>query len=157
MTDIEARQDLTGGCQCGAVRYRLTAMPEASLCHCRMCQKAVGGPFAALGAVPVGNLVWVRGAPALFDSSSVASRGFCRDCGTPLTYQARSIDSDRIEITLGSLDDPNRAAPQSQFGIESRVRWLDSLPGLPASPTDAKFAGVVSRQHPDGTSRDGTR
>jgi hypothetical protein len=43
---------LTGGCQCGAVRYALTAMPEgAHFCHCRMCQKAVGGPFAAL--VPV--------------------------------------------------------------------------------------------------------
>jgi hypothetical protein len=39
---------LTGGCQCGAIRYVLTAPPESvHLCHCRMCQKAVGGPFAA--------------------------------------------------------------------------------------------------------------
>ena len=139
----------TGGCQCGAVRYALSAAPEASICHCRMCQKAVGGPFAALASVARADLAWTRGAPTLFESSSLASRGFCRECGTPLTYQARSLDGDKIEVTIGSLDDPGLAAPQKQFGVESRVRWFDALHTLPASPTEAKFAGLVSHQHPD--------
>ncbi len=114
-----------------------------------MCQKAVGGPFAALAAVSLEHLTWTRGAPALFESSSIASRGFCRDCGTPLTYQGRLSDGDTIEITIGSLDDPDQAAPQSQFGVESRVRWFDALHTLPGLPTEAKFAGLLSHQHPD--------
>ena len=59
----EAQTGLAGGCQCGAVRYRLEAKPKAtSICHCRMCQKASGGPFAAFGGVRLGRLVWTRGA-----------------------------------------------------------------------------------------------
>ena len=54
----EAQTGLAGGCQCGAVRYRLEAKPKAtSICHCRMCQKASGGPFAAFGEVRLCRLV----------------------------------------------------------------------------------------------------
>jgi hypothetical protein len=49
MPDPEAKRILSGGCQCGAIRYRLTATPErVHLCHCRMCQKAVGVPLEPL-------------------------------------------------------------------------------------------------------------
>ncbi len=138
---------LTGGCQCGAVRYALSAMPKGSVCHCRMCQKAVGGPFAALSMVDLSALTWTRGAPATFESSSVAIRGFCVKCGTPLTYQG--LDRSKIEITTGSLDSPSAVPLQEAFGTESRVAWLDVLNTLPPHETEAKFAGVVSKQHPD--------
>ena len=39
---------MSGGCQCGAVRFRVTSFGRSSVCHCRMCQKATGGLFAAL-------------------------------------------------------------------------------------------------------------
>ena len=56
---------MTGGCQCGAVRYALMSEPtQASICHCRMCQKAFGSYFAPLTGVPVRDLVWTRGTPA---------------------------------------------------------------------------------------------
>src|ERR1700761_2105366 len=77
---------MTGGCQCGAVRYALYETPESTVCHCRMCQKAVGGPFAALSKLKTDNLRWTRGTPARFQSSSAAERHFCADCGTPLTF-----------------------------------------------------------------------
>ena len=68
---------LTRGCQCGAVRYALYAMPErAGICHCRMCQKAVGGPFTAWANVATQDFAWTRGAPGTFRSSSVAEREF---------------------------------------------------------------------------------
>ena len=139
---------LTGGCQCGAVRYALHTAPSGSLWHCRICQKAVGGPFAALAALPCATLSWTKAAPAYFQSSSVARRGFCASCGTPLACQS-SIDPENIEVTICSLDDPDAAPPQSQHGVESRVAWLDSLAGLPASKTDAKYDGLVSLQQPD--------
>ncbi len=146
MTEITTVR-LTGGCQCGAVRYALSALPTGTICHCRMCQKAVGGPFAALAASDLAALTWTRGAPATFESSSVAVRGFCARCGTPLTYQG--LDRSKIDITTGSFDDPSVIKPETVFGAESRIGWLDALGHLPAQETEAKYAGVVSRQHPD--------
>jgi hypothetical protein len=112
-----------------------------------MCQKAVGGPFAALAAVPVAALVWTRGAPALFRSSSIAQRGFCSVCGTPLIFQDDS--GVEIEVTIASLDQPGAVAPVEQVGVESRLAWLDELAGLPARETSGKYTGLVGRQHPD--------
>ena len=68
-------QVLTGGCQCGRVRYALSVVPDdVSVCHCRMCQKAVGGPFIALAMFKPGEVTWTRCKPASFRSSSIATR-----------------------------------------------------------------------------------
>ncbi len=55
---------ITGGCQCGAVRYQLRAPPKSTFCHCRMCQKATGGVFAALSMVKKADLAWTKGEPS---------------------------------------------------------------------------------------------
>jgi hypothetical protein len=150
---IDAPAGLAGGCQCGAVRYRLIADPTGvNICHCRMCQKASGGPFMAFGGVRLSEFVVTSGAIATFASSDIAERGFCSKCGTPLTY--RGVGSDRVSVTLGSLDDPGAAEPRTQLGVESKVRWLDrslSLPDLRIEQWLAKkkIAAVHSHQHPD--------
>ena len=150
----ETRKALhSGGCQCGARRYALFAEPyRAHLCHCRMCQKAVGGPFAALAVVKLGDFAWTRGAPAIFMSSSRVARGFCPDCGTPLSFQ--DLDADRINFTIVSLDSPAGVAPEFQMGIESRLPWFEILPGLPAHRTEdlvsaERLALIGNLQHPD--------
>ncbi len=124
---------MTGGCQCGAVRYALSARPKSTFCHCRMCQRATGGVFAALCMVRKDEIAWTRGEPAYFPSSNVAKRGFCRDCGTPLTfaYDARN----RIEVTTGSLDDPWSVGLVEHFGVESKMPWLKLADGLPEHRT----------------------
>jgi len=151
MGAIDAQVRLTGGCQCGAVRYRLDGDPAgANICHCRMCQKASGGPFMAFGGVELDQLVWTRGKPAVFMSSAIAERGFCAGCGTPLTY--RVLDRDRIAVTIGSLDAPSTVAPGIQYGVESKLAWLDSISALPLRDIKAFVvpdADVGSRQHPD--------
>jgi hypothetical protein len=138
---------VTGGCQCGAVRYALSETPVVTLCHCRMCQKAVGGPFAALATVKRAALAWTRGAPAHFQSSSMAKRGFCAACGTPLTYEG--VNSENLEVTAGSLDDAASFAPTEAFGTEAKLAWVDDIAALKSIPTEAKFEGLVSYQHPD--------
>ena len=141
---------MTGGCQCGAVRYALYEIPVSTVCHCRMCQKAVGGPFAALSKIPLARFAWTRGRPASFQSSSAAERHFCADCGTPLTFHY--LDADAIEVTTGSLDTPARLPVTKNFGVEARLPWIDLLmPGrLPETSTmDHATRVVVSRQHPD--------
>jgi hypothetical protein len=142
---------LTGGCQCGAVRYALSSQPTgASICHCRMCQKAFGNYFAPLAGVPRADLTWTRGQPSAFRSSEAVERGFCRDCGTPLYY--RVLERDRISVSLGSLDDPAAVPPESQFGVESVVPFFATLHTLRVEAEDsdaALLARMASRQHPD--------
>ena len=148
----------SGGCQCGAIRYALYAMPEGSVCHCRMCQKAVGGPFAALAKLNKTDLVWTRGTPAAFRSSAAAFRDFCAACGTPLTF--RYPDAAHMEVTIGSLDDPASVPPRRNFGAESRLPWIaELLPGrLPDMTSDQLPArNRTSRQHPDHDTPDGSK
>ena len=144
---------VTGGCQCGAVRYRLSApLRWNHFCHCRMCQRATGGVFAALAGAPREALEWTGGQPAVFASSSIAERPFCRDCGTPLGFWYR--DSGNVNVTVGSLDDPDAAPVEVHFGIEAKVGWLQLCDGLPerrtgegASPEGVeRLRGMVSHQ-----------
>jgi hypothetical protein len=150
---IDAAAGLAGGCQCGAVHYRMLAEPTGvNICHCRMCQKASGGPFMAFGGVRASEFVVTSGAIATFASSDIAERGFCAQCGTPLTY--RGVGSDRVSVTLGSLDDPGAAEPRAQLGVESKVPWLDHSLNLPELRIEQwlakkKIAVVHSHQHPD--------
>lgn len=149
----QVQQRMTGGCQCGAVRYLFKGVPgSASFCHCRMCQKAGGNVGLALVRLDVDHLKWTQGTPSEFRSSSVVSRGFCQLCGTPL-YMREDGDA-CIEVTIGSLDRPAPVDPTEQVGIESRIDWFDTLHTLPQRRTDedrtpGDLAKLASRQHPD--------
>jgi hypothetical protein len=136
---------LTGGCQCGAVRYALTAPPTGpSVCHCRMCQRAGGAPFMAFGGVRLAEIEWT-GTPKTFASSTVAERGFCGECGTPLTW--RFHGRDRISVTLGSLDDPEAVRPVEQDGVEARLSWTRGICDLPESRTPDQPDSFANHQH----------
>jgi hypothetical protein len=148
--------EVAGGCQCGLVRYRATAvLDNAHLCHCRMCQKAVGGLFAALVAAPNDALSFTRGEPATFRSSNHVERGFCAACGTPLFFRADG--SGRTNLTMGSLDNPAAFPPKEQAGVEARVPWWFELNDNAQDETTeaglgAKAVAAIrqsSRQHPD--------
>ena len=144
---------ISGGCQCGAVRYRISGpLGHAGICHCRMCQKAFGSWGAALVSVDRGYLTWTRGQPGEFRSSAIVARGFCRDCGTPL-YMKEDGDPN-YEIAIGSLDDPEAAVPDHQVGVESLLSWFAGLSALPRETTAENrsredLARLKSRQHPD--------
>lgn len=143
---------LTGGCQCGAVRFRATMLPsDVSYCHCRMCQRAVGNLFATFAMFAKDRVEWTRGEPAVFASSSAAERGFCRACGTPLFFRYNA--SRNIELTVGSLDHPEALTPKHHYGIESRVPWHvigDALPRRATDPDSRYLEGAVSHQDPAG-------
>lgn len=144
---------LSGGCQCGAVRYALGGQPTTvEVCHCRMCQKALGNVFAPFASIRVTQFAWTRGQPAVFRSSSIAERGFCGACGTPLFFHW--LDSDHISVTIGSLDQPASVAPRLQYGIESRLPWLRRLAEFPGTRTEDDQAPdrhdvFQCYQHPD--------
>jgi hypothetical protein len=140
--------ELSGGCQCGAVRFRVGHLGRSAVCHCRMCQKAFGNFFAPL--VTAHEVDWTRGTPRRFRSSDYMERLFCGDCGTPLG----ALDADGVtELAVGAFDDPSVAAPVVQFNMRDRVAVFDHLAELPPQPNADKEleynARVVSRQHPD--------
>lgn len=109
----------SGGCQCGAVRYRITGpLGHSGICHCRMCQKAGGNFGMVLLTTPADRVEWTRGQAAEFASTPVTVRGFCAKCGTPLyMHEAGDVN---YEFTVGSLDTPDIAPPAAEVGIESK-------------------------------------
>jgi hypothetical protein len=139
----------TGGCQCGALRFRVAALGRPSMCHCRMCQKAFGSVGGAL--VTAKGLTWTRGALKHFQSSTTIRRGFCGDRGTPLTFEyPRGID-----IAIATFDRAGEIAPIIQYSPEAALPWagtITALPGYPAEEHEARQAwmsAIRSNQHPD--------
>ena len=100
----------TGGCLCGAVRYRVAAPVDAIvMCHCTHCQKASGTGASANVIVPTAALTVERGTPRVFsqvvDSGNTLERHFCGDCGSPL-WSRRAHQPERTVLKVGSLDAP---------------------------------------------------
>jgi hypothetical protein len=124
----------TGGCQCGRVRYEMDVLEQAHACHCRMCQKATGGPFAVLVGAPKDKIRWTATPPEEFRSSNLARRAFCEACGTPLGFTYELPDA-RQYVTIGSLDHPEDAPIQHQFGLESKVPFVTFCEDVPGERT----------------------
>lgn len=141
----------TGGCQCGKFRYEMDVLEKSHVCHCRMCQRATGGLFAALVGAPPAQFRWIGTAPPEYRSSNLARRPFCPDCGTPLGF-VYDHPGARQYVTIGSLDHPEAAPVTIQYGIESRLPFVEFCQGLPEertgeSPAASEFlAEMVSRQ-----------
>jgi len=121
----------TGGCLCGAVRYEADARPDhASYCHCSMCRRATGAPVAAFARLPSAGFRVTKGAITHYRSSAVAVRGFCAQCGSPLTFQYDAYPA-YVAVAIGSLDRPELAAPERHWNFEDRMPWLELSDSLP--------------------------
>lgn len=150
MTDaIRTGAIRTGGCQCGAVRFRISGpLGRASICHCRMCQKQFGSFFSALVTAPETGIEWTRESPSYFQSSVNIDRGFCARCGTPLTYRHPG----GLEIAIGAFDDRSDLAPQIQVNHAARLAWVDRIFEAPVHEDADHYSrqeSIISFQHPD--------
>jgi hypothetical protein len=95
---------------------------------------------------------FLRAIPKLYRSSSVAERGFCGECGTPLSFAYP--DSPWLCLTIGSLDQPAAARPEVHYGCESQVPWLridDDLRRLRTDEDEGakRLQGMIIYQHGD--------
>ena len=138
----------TGGCQCGAVRFRIRGgLGRPSICHCRMCQKQFGGFFGPL-VTAKGEVEWTREEPTYFQSSINIARGFCKQCGTPLTYRHPG----GIEIAIGAFDERDDLAPQVQVNYAARLPWVETIFSAPVHEHPDYYSQqekIISFQHPD--------
>jgi hypothetical protein len=116
--------DIQGGCLCGQIRYLITCEPiDATMCHCSDCRRSCGATSVAWITVPVQHFSFTRGKPARFASSKNVERTFCPTCGTSLTYK---IDRRKheIDITTGSLDDPESYPPTQDAYCRDKLSWV---------------------------------
>ncbi len=116
---------MTGGCACGRIRYAAEVdSDDAYLCHCRMCQRATGSVSIAFKTLPKANVHW-DAPPDFYASSPIARRPFCSACGTSLGFEYP--ESEKMDLTVGSFDDPWRFVPKHHFGAESMHRaWINT-------------------------------
>jgi hypothetical protein len=136
---------LTGGCLCGAVRYQVTVRPRhTSYCHCLDCQKASGSPLMAWSFIPVEAFSLTCGSLRKITWAG-RERGFCADCGSPLTFFDPAF-ADEMEITTTSLDHPDAFSPGDHNWLEDRRAWFeigDSLPRfLHNTPASKNSLGI---------------
>ena len=150
-------EPIAGGCQCGAVRYRLNGpLTNPHLCHCRMCQKAFGSYFAPLGDVPLTAFEITR------HTRDLQGLGLLGTWLLPRLRHAAHFPLregvNHISVALGSLDHPESASPKGQFGTEARMPWFGEIAALPGKATDewgAAIPGLIANikssnhQHPD--------
>ena len=114
----------TGGCLCGAVRYRASADPlRVVSCHCGMCRRASGAAFMTFVHFPLGAFAWLGGEPARYRSSAEAERGFCAACGSTLAMH-EAVLPDRVQVSLGSLDRPDLVRPDDHVWTSRQLPWL---------------------------------
>lgn len=120
----------TGGCLCGALRYEIRArFLQTTLCHCEDCRKASGAPFVAWSFFPAGSLAWTKGTPKVLLHAG-RERGFCGDCGSPLTFFDPGIPH-LFEANTNTLDHPARYPPADQCWLCDEVPWAAYGHNLP--------------------------
>jgi hypothetical protein len=125
-------KSFTGGCECGAIRYEVSAEPIAMFnCHCRDCQRASGGPYTGVVYMPAKAVKITKGSPRYYTTSSEAmganKRGFCPDCGSRLFG---GITDTGHGITASSLDDPSFFKPQFEIWTSEAQPWDHMDPKL---------------------------
>jgi hypothetical protein len=126
MTDV-----FSGGCLCGAVRYRAKTGPiRGVMCHCSMCRKHSGAPALAFVHFDAKQFEWLAQPPAAYASSEFAKRLFCSACGSTLGMWEEVL-KDRVQVCIGSLDEPSRVHIDDHVWTSSKVAWFETTDSLP--------------------------
>jgi hypothetical protein len=137
---------LTGGCNCGAVRFEVTApLVRASYCHCKRCQRRTGTAASAQAHPAEGSFRIVAGEGELraWQPDGGGEKWFCVRCGSAL-FSHNPAHADPIGIRLGSFDRDPGVRPSVRQFVRYAAAW-EAIPddGLPRYPE--------SRHAPRGT------
>ena len=122
-----------GGCECGAVRYRMLAEPIfVNCCHCRDCQKVTGSAFAINALIEDEQIDVASGVDALATDNG-ASR--CIECKTLLWAEHPDFGQRVKFLRVGTLDEAERISPDAHFFVRSKHPWVNVPDGIPAFET----------------------
>jgi hypothetical protein len=146
---------IAGGCQCGEVRYELSAEPQAIyVCHCTECQRQSASAFGMSMPVPRAALRVTRG--ELREWRRTAASGHvitafcCGNCGSRVLTASTRLP-DEVFVKPGTLDDTSRVRPVVHFWTRSAQSWVPIPPDHLAYAADAAdFAAIAERWQRQG-------
>jgi hypothetical protein len=101
-----------------------------ALCHCSMCRRSAGAPAVAWAMFGMDQLTFISGELSSYTSSPGAERSFCSRCGTQLTFRADFLPG-LVDVTVGSLDEPESLEPQMHIWDTRRIAWLETRDSWP--------------------------
>ena len=112
-----------GGCMCGAIRFQIDDNPTwNTYCHCESCRRHSGAPVVMLVTCRPQQVSWT-GERALYESSPERQRGFCRECGTTLSYEAEFRGS-WCALHISSMDHPEEFPPTDHVFHGEALPWM---------------------------------
>ena len=119
---------LTGGCQCGAVRYEVAQGPLfAYCCHCTNCQKVSTSAFCISAIIPEASFAYTAGEPRkttwISDAGNQRYGDFCGDCGVRIAH-GQTPSTGFLSLRAGTLDDPALARPAGHIWTKSAQDWV---------------------------------
>jgi hypothetical protein len=117
---------LQGRCLCEGVQYRVDGpVKYASHCYCSMCQRQHGAAAGSYANVASADLRYTQGAELVteYASSDEGRRGFCRVCGSSLTWRS-TAHPDRIAVALGTMNPPYDGPVQHELYPENKPGWV---------------------------------
>ena len=135
--------EVTGGCLCRQVRYRITAAPIVTrVCWCRVCQYLASGNGTVNVCFPT-SAITIEGEMkdyrSVADSGNVMHRRFCPSCGTALFSEAEARPH-LLFVRAGTLDNAEVAQPSATIWTSSAPTWAcinESLPKIEKQPPPA--------------------
>jgi len=128
---------LEGGCDCGAIRYRMSTMPlVVHCCHCRWCQRESGASFALNAMIESDRVTSLQTEPELVNTPSQSGRGQqiarCPTCRIALWSHYSGAGPVVTFVRVGTLDNPDVLAPDIHIFTESKQPWIALPAGVPA-------------------------
>lgn len=132
----------SGGCACGAVRYRVRGKPVlASVCHCKFCQRRLASAFAIIAIFNEESVEMLQGELSECEHRSDESgrwlrMRFCPKCGTTVSHTAE-IRPGMRGIAAGTFDETDWFAIDRHIWVRSKLPWVALPPGVPAYPQGA--------------------
>lgn len=120
----------TGRCLCGDIRWQYEGeVTWACYCHCDDCRRNCAAPVVAWLGVPLKKFKWLGKIPSTYNSSRGVSRHFCKNCGSPIAFEAEHYKGG-MHLYAASLDNPEQFKPTFHVNHGSKLSWLkleDSL------------------------------
>ncbi|MFT4014840.1 MAG: GFA family protein [Paracoccus sp. (in: a-proteobacteria)] len=135
-----------GGCECGAIRYTISAAPiVVYACHCTICQTQSGSAFGMAMRIPAESFSLTKGTLKTFrrtaDSGQVFTNSFCPDCGTRIQHQTDRSPG-QISLKPGTLDDTSWLNPSHHVFLRSAQKWVvipEGAQGFKTVPADRSW------------------
>ena len=123
----------SGGCMCGAVRFQTHGESfSVAHCHCHSCRKHTGAPVVTLAVFRADQVEFSGAERSHYESSPGALRGYCSQCGSPLTWEGDGGDLGPIvELHLSAFDQPEELVPTAHAFYPERLPWFDIVDDLP--------------------------